>query len=414
MRNSKIVFALVIATIFMLTSCQKDAIEDLDTTMTSTTPSNAPHTEESVFKGEVIAYPKALPAKDLDISLEVSPLEGVAQSRNSTIYLTLGDDPVKIDIDCGQTIRSSTKGNDNLFRNSTYNQLGVNANLNGGDQIYNFFVAQTDIVTIDLTDTRENLAMFLYKGDYDLQRGRVSLRYIRDYTTSTSRWGDHLGPIQLTAGNYILVVDSAPNRESDYTLTIDCLNTTDPCDDMEDYYLGDISPQSSKWEKWSNNSSDGEVRGNGAGQYLMVKRNTNGSQPDLLYKTGRKNSDSYTLSMDMWIFRGKGGYFNIQKQLKHEWGGQVYFYGNGTGEVKINGRSIGFNYPQDTWAKVEIDFDFDYNTTRLHINNQRKATWSIREHSQGSNGSYQIEAVNFYANASNSEMFIDNVCFEKN
>ena len=80
---------------------------------------------------------------------------------------------------------------------------------------------------------------------------------------------------------------------------------------MENYYLGNLSPQSSKREKWSSSAADGEVIASSNNQYMRIKRNSYGAQQDVIYKTGRKSAGKYRFDGDLWIYSGHSGYMNI-------------------------------------------------------------------------------------------------------
>ena len=164
-------------------------------------------------------------------------------------------------------------------------------------------------------------------------------------------------PILLFRGGqrYILVVGSAPNKGADYKLQVTCLsNPIYNCYDFDNYYHDNISPQSDNWEKWDFNSRDGLVRGN-TNQYLYMARDPyvgQSNQQDVIYKTGRVHSGRQTLSMNLWIYSGYGGYFNIQKRLRQEYGSEIYFHDNGRGELRIPNRAYNFSYPQSKWMDI--------------------------------------------------------------
>ena len=420
MRSLQLMFVLILS-VFLLQSCEKESLEEINQSENNSSSSlvNVPLENLPEEITNIREFPKIAKGETVQAEPELMIEEGQAQSRNPEVQISfIPPDPSKLNLSCGVTFFGSTIGESNLISNSTYRSLGFrNTNLNGSDQLYAIQMDRTDVVRFDLTGTRQNLAMVLYEGDYDFNRRELILRRIVSWTTSSSSYGDYIGPVTLTPGNYILVVDGAPNRSSDYRVTMTCNggggSGSQSCDDMDSYYLGDISNQSFKWEKWENSSPDGQITNNSYGnQFLKMEARNYGSQPDVIYKTGRKTNGNYRFSADMWIYRNRSGYMNIQKRLRSEWGGQIFFNTNGTGVVKINGKNLTFNYPQSKWMEVDIEFDFTNNRTRLYIDGQYKAGWSVREYSNGSYGSYQIEGINFYAASSSDQVFVDNVCFD--
>jgi len=290
----------------------------------------------------------------------------------------LGPVQSKIEINCGTRLISSNDHYHNSFNNAFYARRGYSANLNGGDNVFYFDATNDMLATFSLStfaSNRQNLAMFLFEGDYDDHNHIAYVRQVMAASSSSSRYREELTNVSLRGGRrYILVVDSAPNRGADYELTVSCLgNPINNCDNFENYYNGNISPQSANWEKWDYNSKDGLVHG-GSNQYLYLSRDPYSGQSfqqDVIYKTGRVRSGRKTLSMDLWIYSGYSGYFNIQKRLRQD-NDRVTFI--------IDGRVI--------------------------------RSWPTYYSATSTNGSNQIEGVDFYVPKSDAEFFVDNVCFQ--
>lgn len=193
-------------------------------------------------------------------------------------------------------------------------------------------------------------------------------------------------------------------------------------ENFQSYYLGDISNQSYRWSKWNPYSYfDGKVYRTGGNQYMGIKRKSgyaNHHQPDVICHFGEKRYNTYEVSFYMWIPYYKSGYFNIQKNLTYgnrnnEFGAQVYFYGNETGKVKVGGRSRSFHYNQSQWMKVKLVVNLDRNLTTMYINGYYIHSWNCTDTATGRYGRRQIEGLDFYPYASNSEFYIDGLEFTR-
>lgn len=420
MRKLNVFLLLVVMTIFALTSCQKDQIEDVNTTTETTeTTRDAPISLADKVTGDITTFTSAITEKLIEDQPEVIFDNTVATSRNGEDEIKiLGPVQSKTKIDCGTHLFSSNDHYHNSFTNAFYARKGYSANLNGGDNVFYMDATNDMLVTFSLAtfpSNRQNLAMFLFEGNYDDNNHVAYVRQVVAASSSSSRYREELSNVSLKRGRrYILVVDSAPNRGADYELSVTCLgNPTNNCDDFDAYYQGNISPQSSNWEKWDFNSKDGLVDG-GFNQYLYMARDPYSGQSfqqDVIYKTGRMRSGRKTLSMDLWIYRGHSGYFNIQKRLRQEYGAEIYFHDNGRGELKIANRSYNFSYTQNDWMKLELDYDFYNNRVTFIIDGRVIRSWPTYYSATSTNGSNQLEGIDFYVPKSDTEFFVDNVCF---
>lgn len=428
MRNFKIIFALVFGIGLMLTSCQKEVIEDASLAQESThlNHENIPVQTAKKVEGEVLTFTEEITKKmsqdKPEIIIDQQLINNqIAQSRNGdedSIKIELACVPQKVELRCGSSFISSNDHDCNSVTDGLYSSRGFRSNLNGGDNIY-FFDATSDMEVTFTANTlrgnRGNLAMFLFEGDYDISRHRAIIRKVIASSTSSSIFSEELNKVSLKRNKrYILIVDSAPNKGADYRMIVTCA-TPNRCEDFESYRTGDISPQNpSVWEKWDFNSQDGRVNNNGF-QYLAIARDPfTGAQfqQDVIFKTGRISRGVKTLSMDMWIFDGHSGYFNIQKRLRQEFGAQIYFHNRGSGEIKIANRVINFSYPQDAWMDIELVFNFNTGRVSFRINGRSVASWATKDSATTTNGSSQLEGIDFFAAKSDTEYFIDNICLK--
>lgn len=418
MRKLNVFALLVLVTVFMFTSCQRDTMEEVTTTTeVASDETNAPTSLAEKVEGEITIFTEEMASKMIADKPEVIFDEEAAQSRNGEDEVVIAiAGQTKIQIKCGDNINSSNDHTNSSFNDGLYASRGYRSNLNGGDNVYYFDAPNDMLVTFAVStysNKRENLAMFLFEGDYDDWNHRATIRNVVASSSSSSIYRESLNNVALRGGRrYILVVDSAPYRGADYRLTVTCSTPNGGCEDFESYRLGNISPQNpSKWEKWDYNSKDGEVDG-GNNQYLyMARDNYSSFQQDVVFKTGRVRTGRKTLSMDMWVYNGHSGYFNIQKQLRQEYGAEIYFYDRGRGEIKIANRSYNFSYTQNRWMGIELVYDFNNDRVTFKIDGRTIHSWAVSDSANTTRGSYQIEGVDFYVPQSDSEFFVDNVCF---
>lgn len=444
MKTTRILILVLAIATFFFTSCEKDSFEETtgitETTTSESqvsgedfTPAEAAPTHEDTdvqeFQKEMILQ---LPALDTTQTLILQSGEEAVTSRSSyslNVYNGISS------VTCGSNVNGSVYGHTNKISDAVYSHFGLSSNLNGSDFIYLFNVQNAMTVEFELSNTNQNLAMVLFKTNVALASTfyHLSLTDVKAYSTSTSIYGDNIGSIHLTPGFYALVIDSRYGYPSNFKLKVACASsTTSGCipyttglkfDDFSNYSIGTISAQSASWNKWNPSASyDGEVvfASNSSSKLLRVERKntTTANQPDVLWKFGTRNSGHYAISMKMWVYSYKSAYFNIQKNLtnnnqSNEFGGQVYFYSNGTGVVNIAGQNYGFSYGQNKWMDIKIDVNFYTNQTKLIIDGVTKATWPCTWWSNGYNGSSQIEAIDFYPYASNSQFFLSKVCLSK-
>jgi hypothetical protein len=422
MRKFNQFLALFIFSLFLFTSCQKEKTsEQLNATEVAAETENAPTPILEKVAGEVESFSDEIATKLIKDQPEVIFDEDAAQSRSSEDEIRIESiaAQTKVQLFCGTSHVSSNDHYYNSFTNYFYASRGYRADLNGGDNVY-YFDATDDMLatfkTTTFSSNRQNLAMFLFEGDYDTHNHIAYVRQVMAASSSRSVYREELTNVALKRGRrYILVVDSAPGRGADYRLTVNCISTPSyNCDDFESYYFGNLSPQSPYWSKWDYNSKDGRVAGN-SNQYLAMARDPYAgqhAQQDVIYKTGRRYIGSKTLSMNMWIYRGHSGYFNIQKRLRQEYGAEIYFHDSGYGEIIIANRSYNFSYPQNQWMDIEMNFDFSVKKVRFYINGRLIRSWSTKYTANSLYGSNQIEGIDFYVPKSDSEFFVDNICFQ--
>jgi len=447
MKTTRILITAFVAATIFFTSCEQDTFEQTigaETTAEETEQLATDDTEGIKPADEAPIEPtenpeeflkevdENLPQVDTTTELLTLSTEETVTSRSSyTTYIYNGISSVY----CGNTKYGTVYGHSNKIHDGVYNHFGLNSNLNGRDYIYLLYVPHDRTVEFELSNTNQNLAMVLFKTNV-LQTSpyhRLQLTDVKAYSTSHSIYGDKVGPVYLTPGYYALVVDSRYGYYSNFKLQVKCASSTSTgcvpstlhvlSDDFKGYSTGNISHQSARWDKWNSGAYyDGQVvwNSNYSDKLLKIERKSTSSshQPDVLWKFGTRSWGHYVLNMKMWIYNGNSGYFNLQKNLTYgnnnnEFGGQVYFYSNGTGKVYIGGQNYHFSYGQNKWMDIRIDVNFYTNQTRLIIDGHTKATWPCTWWAHGYYGTKQLEAIDFYPYASNSRFYVSNICLSR-
>ncbi|MEJ5304178.1 MAG: T9SS type A sorting domain-containing protein [Bacteroidales bacterium] len=141
-----------------------------------------------------------------------------------------------------------------------------------------------------------------------------------------------------------------------------------------------------------------------------------GGATDLILKLGNKTSGHYILSWYMYVEANYAGYYNIQhfQSPGIEWAFEAYFNKNGSGTLEVGGQTINFNYPKDTWFKVEHDIDLDNDLITLYVNGVTVYQWPFSYQGSSTTGTKQLGGVDFYAGAQTGETpkyFFDDLYF---
>jgi hypothetical protein len=338
---------------------------------------------------------------------------------------------------CGDYLFSHTEyGEKSLDNHNFYRYWGLHTELNGRDQVYYFTLKETSVVEFKLSDAHANLAMMLFKGswEYDQHHHKAKETYEKlvAFSTSHSQEKEYLGPLQLEAGTYILVIDSRYGQDSEYRLDICCKPVFDGCynygvqlrhEDFESYQEGYIADQSPYWEKWNHHNPYNDARvyhiDHKFGKVLKVCRDpykNSRNQDDVIYNLGESQDGIYELSFDMGVYKHRSGYFDIQKCLTrynqyNEIGAKVYFKSDGRAYVLVNGKKHWFHYKNGYWFKVKLTFDFLDRKTKLFINGDFICSWKTTHTWDGQYGSNKMEGLSFRPAYTNSCFVVDNICY---
>ncbi|MCO6479556.1 MAG: T9SS type A sorting domain-containing protein [Phaeodactylibacter sp.] len=337
-------------------------------------------------------------------------------------------------IQCGQTVANQTTvDQSNDFNTLNYaNCQDIDELFGGNDKLYEITITQRQQVKIflDIQNNRD-LDLFLLDECTDPHEfsptsttNCIAASYENNLNTGIFREGID---IILDPGTYFIVVDGKNStRQGAFELSVSCdCSCSEPagdqpvgnvslCDNLEDYNLAAISPQSTRWRLWSTGADDGAVILQGDNQVLQMEEN-GPVAPDVLYLLDNLNTGRYRLSWQMWVDSEKAAYYNIQHSLPDinspgagaNWAYEVFFNPDGTGILDLQNQDVSFNYINGSWNNVMQIIDIDQNRAELWINHRYVASWNFSEGSAGSSG--QLAAINFFANDNNSYL-IDDIC----
>ena len=325
------------------------------------------------------------------------------------------------------------------YDNDHYHRYNLHTDLNGYEKVYYLRVYEEKNYTFKLSDHHKNLAMILLKGidgdepggfSCDSYNGMVEVtepgEKLVSYTVAKAHRTTRLGAVRLKKGLYYLIIDSKRHYGSHFHLEVTCQNVHESCDYRDIFYdkfaayqYDELSKQSVYWEKWYPQAHyDAEVIHTGnrslGPAMKMYRRNHYDTyhQPNVLLCLGDREYGKYKLKFLLYVPHGRSAYFNIQRELteknKHNAvGAEFFFYGDGTGIVKVDGHKKYFHYHTSRWNEVYLEFDFKHHhghDVEFGINHHKIYSWDMH-YKRG------LEALNFYTRHSDSKFYVDRVCF---
>ena len=140
---------------------------------------------------------------------------------------------------------------------------------------------------------------------------------------------------------------------------------------------------------------------------------------DQVLKFGGATSGNWTFSFDMYIPNGKDAYNNVLHIFNgsaSQWATEVYYKHSSTGTmIKAGGVETNFECPFDAWFNVKYNIDLDNDQATFSINNEVIYTWQFSLQADGTAGSRQLDAADFFppTSAAVSEYYVDNILVEK-
>jgi len=185
------------------------------------------------------------------------------------------------------------------------------------------------------------------------------------------------------------------------------------CDDFEAYDQESFD-EGPTWGTWAASSGSAELQTYDWGKVIKLQY-AEVANPDVLYFPGSLDEGVYTMQWDMYVGSNNTAYFNVQKDkvVGSEFGVQVFFDGDASGRLTINGRETGFEYKQNTWNKIKLSLDFDSNEMSFGINDVDLVSWPLSWSATSAFGAKRFEALNFYAIDRDARFWLDEFCISQ-
>ena len=191
-------------------------------------------------------------------------------------------------------------------------------------------------------------------------------------------------------------------------------------EDFESYTVGQLlGPQSDCWIPYSGVDGSIEDVPVSDGKLHIQGTNLNGGGPqDMVLELGDKNRGVYVLEFSVFMQPGDKAYYNLLHQFlpegNSEHASEVYFYGNNTGYLRLQGQQYTFPYYTGKWTKVVQRIDFDKDETTLFIADKEVKTWQFSYKSYNTEiGTNQLSAINFYPVDNTFDFYVDNISLSK-
>ncbi|GHC55510.1 T9SS type A sorting domain-containing protein [Ulvibacter litoralis] len=199
-------------------------------------------------------------------------------------------------------------------------------------------------------------------------------------------------------------------------------------DDMESYNLGEMGSQSDHWDTWSGNPNTGEdltvvdIEAQSGFQSGYVGA---GEGPqDVMLLFGNKTTGTWTSTFSMFIPTGKTGYFNLQGETSATGGaggggGGVFNspnlvfnntqsaagapgLGGAYGNVDDPTALYEWNYPENTWFEISIEFNLLDLQWTMTVDGTTLAP-------QPFDADVTAGGIDFFAIDANNEYYLDDV-----
>ncbi|MFK7935322.1 MAG: T9SS type A sorting domain-containing protein [Saprospiraceae bacterium] len=276
----------------------------------------------------------------------------------------------------------------------------------GKEILHRFTLTERSDVRITLTNLYADLDLFL-----------LNSCDTRTCLGTSYNWGSSnevINQQDLAPGTYYVVVDAQyQSTTSAYKLKINCEPINNGCqnaiyfEDFDNYYNGNISHQSTRWAKVSNNFLDGQIVSHKYySDYKSLRLDyTSHGEPNVVLKLGNRTWGKYRLNWKMYINYNHGAHFSLMNS--QDWPSYpapferaVHRY-----ETHLQGR----------WVDVELFLDLDNNQLKLFMNEQLLA---VRDY-YSNLGSLNFYGLPGYNDAHgnwvwlDSDFYVDDICVQQ-
>jgi hypothetical protein len=190
-------------------------------------------------------------------------------------------------------------------------------------------------------------------------------------------------------------------------------------DNFDSYTVGEqLACQNSlDWTTWNLQPCDPTTDPFISDNYSWTPNNTvviqfNNDLVHVFDPAGPITSGQWYASFLAYIPTGKAGYFNtlavFDGGISPSWAMECYFNQGGAGQL-LNGGTVDFTWPQDTWFQVVVRVDLDNDEAEFMLGTddplQSIATW---QWTRGGTIPLSVDANDLFGATANDEMYVDN------
>lgn len=311
-----------------------------------------------------------------------------------------------VDINCNSDYWGSTNyARNNMERYSCSESAAYT--FRGKDVVHRFTTHETSDIKVILSNLYSDLDVFLMNS--------CDPRTCLKSSINGGNNNDVINYLNAPPGEYFVVVDAVyAGSVSSYKLRVNCTQIINyGCDNaivyenFNNYYNGNVSDQSYRWAKFSNNFRDGRVTSqkyNSPHKSLEMNYSRYDEQSVTL-KLGNKSWGKYRLNWKMYINWGKGAHFSLMES--QDWFSYPAAYERAVHrhETSLQGR----------WVDVKLFVDLDNNQLKLYYDDNFIATKYYDKNLGG---------LNFYSLPGyhdqhgqwvwlDSSFFLDDICFQQ-
>jgi len=131
------------------------------------------------------------------------------------------------------------------------------------------------------------------------------------------------------------------------------------------------------WTTWTNSPGTGEDAyvTNSNPKDGLNSLHLDDPATDLIYEFGNLTAGRYELSFDLYLDAGAGAYYNLMHEFDSDYATQMYFNGDGTGNVEAGGEDIAFDYNDGDWNRIEYIIDLDNDNAKFFLNGNKIIDW---------------------------------------
>lgn len=338
MKNLNLFVFIILIISSLLTSCQKDQLEDMS-------PITNESTEQSINDNNYATSEKGL----IDVNLSK---KNISQTR---------------EVSSKRTSATSRSGSDQLINVSTCDNQSAIEKIKETlcfcevNTLYHaeYFGEPALFVEQQCTEALDAGGISVYDCDGN------QIAYTGFYTTN---------PVQVEHLDIKRKIYECSNGN-------DCLWG----DDFERLPVGtNVAQETELWSAWTSESPSGIVTAN---KTLEFNRDRYGKQ-DIVFNLGKKSSKIYKVSWQMYIEANSAAYFNIQaSNYRNE------FVPGGEYRISFGTRSSQY---QNRWFDVDVYFDLDRNKLKVIIDNGRFEREINYTADMGGINFYSVQDAYFY------------------